>query len=335
METFNIRQMPELMRGKQIVYVHGFASSGRSGTVQRLHALMPNAAITAPDLPIHPAEAMDLLRRLCALLRPRLIIGTSMGGMYAEMLHGYDRILVNPAFQMADTMREHGMIGLQQFKSERADGATTFMVNKALVKEYRAVTGQCFAKLDDAERQHVWGLFGDEDTTVHTFGLFASHYPQRAISFHGEHRLNDKTLVNAVMPVIRRIDDRQERRSRPIIYIDIDALRAPDGRQMSSALKAFRILSERYTLFIVARSMDYDGQYADDVRLWAKDVISVPCFGHIVFTNCKSLLYGDYLIDPHDGGDTRGFTGTHIAFGGDTFKTWEEVIEYFSHLGGQ
>ena len=36
--------------------------------------------------------------------KPDLIIGTSMGGMYTELLKGFDRILVNPAFEMGDTM---------------------------------------------------------------------------------------------------------------------------------------------------------------------------------------------------------------------------------------
>jgi hypothetical protein len=26
---------------------------------------------------------------------------------------------------------------------------------------------------------------------------------------------------------------------------------------------------------------------------------------------------------------------TLLEFGSDTFKTWEDLIEYFSHLGGQ
>ena len=47
-------------------------------------------------MPLHPAEAMDLLHHTCETENPDLIIGTSMGGMYAEMLYGYDRILVNP-----------------------------------------------------------------------------------------------------------------------------------------------------------------------------------------------------------------------------------------------
>ena len=104
-----------------------------------------------------------------------------MGGMYTEMLYGYDRICVNPAFQMADTMHEHGMMGKQVFQNPRADGIQEFIVTKALVKEYREMTEQCFAQADSEEEQRrVWGLFGDEDPTVHTFDLFRQHYRQAA-----------------------------------------------------------------------------------------------------------------------------------------------------------
>ena len=62
-----------------------------------------------------------------------LIIGTSMGGMYTEMLYGTDRILVNPAFQMGETMGKHGMIGKQTFQNPRKDGVQEFIVTKAMV----------------------------------------------------------------------------------------------------------------------------------------------------------------------------------------------------------
>ena len=60
------------------------------------------------------------------------------------------------------------------------------------------------------------GLFGDADTFVaaETCGVFAEHYRQ-VISFHGEHRLIDKSLIHSVIPVVRWIDDRQEGRERP------------------------------------------------------------------------------------------------------------------------
>ena len=98
MENPYIKQFPDLMADKTLLYVHGFGSSGQSGTVSRMRTVMPNARVVAPDLPLHPQEAIDLLRRTCDELHPDLIIGTSMGGMYAEMLRGYDRILTNPAF---------------------------------------------------------------------------------------------------------------------------------------------------------------------------------------------------------------------------------------------
>ena len=141
-----IKQFPDLFKGKKVMYVHGFGSSGQSGTVTRIREVLPNAIVIAPDLPIHPQEALDLLRQLCITEQPDLIIGTSMGGMFAEMLYGYDRILINPAFQIADTMGEHGLTGKQQFFSPRQDGVQEFYVDKPLVKEYRVLAEQSFTQ---------------------------------------------------------------------------------------------------------------------------------------------------------------------------------------------
>ena len=60
-----IKQFPELFSGKKIMYVHGFGSSGQSGTVSRIREVLPDTTVIAPDLPIHPQEALDLLRSLC------------------------------------------------------------------------------------------------------------------------------------------------------------------------------------------------------------------------------------------------------------------------------
>ena len=185
-----IKTYPALMKGKKIMYVHGFGSSGQSGTVTLLRTLMPAATVIAPDLPLHPAEALALLQQTCDAEKPDLIIGTSMGGMYAEMLRGTDRILINPAFEMGDTMVKHNMVGKQTFQNPRTDDIQDFIVTKALVNEYKEITTLLFNGIDEAEQQRVIGLFGDEDTSVDTFDLFAQHYPT-AIRFHGGHRLTD------------------------------------------------------------------------------------------------------------------------------------------------
>ena len=325
-----IKQFPELFKGKKIMYVHGFASSGQSGTVTRIREVFPNATVIAPDLPVRPQEAMDLLRQVCETEKPDLIIGTSMGGMYAEMLYGYDRILVNPALQMGDTMKDHGMIGAQHFQNPRQDGVQDFIVTKALVKEYKEMTEQCFSGVTSEERGRVWGLFGDEDTTVNTYDLFRSQYPT-AIRFHGEHRMNDKSFMHSVVPVIRWVDDRQEGRERPIIYIGMETLSNAGGDPRSSAQKTVRALIERYQVFFVAAAPP-DAVYYAEVCDWLYEYVNVPAWGHTVFTVRRDLLYGDYFIGMED--EWSGMT-THLQFGSDTFKTWDDIATYFERLGGQ
>ena len=329
-----IKQFPELMKGKKIIYVHGFGSSGQSGTVTRIREVLPNAMVVAPDLPIRPQEAIDLLRQTCDREHPNLIIGTSMGGMYTEMLYGYDRILVNPALQMGDTMKEHGLIGAQHFSNPRQDGVQDFIVTKALVKEYKEMTEQCFSSVTPEEQARVWGLFGDEDTTVNTYDLFHCHYPT-AIRFHGEHRMNDQSFMHAVVPVIRWIDDRQEGRERPIVYIDVNTLRDKWDKPNSSSQKTIRMLLETYQLYFVAPAPAEAQAYAD-VNAWLYEYMNVPAYAHTVFTNQKQLLYGDYLIDAEETESMATLImATLIHFGSDTFKTWDDIAGYFSRLGGQ
>ena len=324
-----IKQFPELFKGKKVMYVHGFGSSGQSGTVTRIREVLPNATVIAPDLPIRPKEAMKLLRETCNREQPDLIIGTSMGGMYSEMLYGYDRILVNPALQMGETMKEHGMIGAQHFSNPRQDGVQDFIVTKALVKEYKEMTEQCFAGINAEEQSRVWGLFGDEDTTVDTYDLFQQYYP-RAIHFHGEHRMNDQSFMHSVLPVIRWIDDRQEGRERPIIYIGVNTLTDKWQKPMSSSQKTVRMLLEAYQLYFVAPAPAESSAYTKTLS-WLCEYINVPAYAHTIFTNQKHLLYGDYLIDT----EKTDSMATLIRFGSDTFKTWDDIAVYFERLGGQ
>ena len=326
-----MKSFPSLMCGKRIMYVHGFGSSAQSGTVSRIRSTFPQAEVVAFDLPIHPEEAMNLLREKTNELQPNLIIGTSMGGMYAEMLYGFDRILINPAFQIADTMHEHGLTGKQQFFAPREDGVQEFYVDKALVKEYKLVSEQCFAQVNEEELQRVFGLFGDRDPLVHTYDLFRQHYTQ-AIRFHGEHRMDDHSFLNGVVPVIRWIDDRQEGRERPIVYIAAETLMDSYRKPLSSLRKAFLMLIESYNVYIVCQAPTANHAYITDMQTWIEEELSTPAHNHVVFTNQRHLLYGDYLIDP---APARDFMGTRIAFGSDEMKTWEEVITYFERLGGQ
>ena len=331
-ENQYIKQYPEMMSGKTVLYCHGFASSGQSGTVKRFREVMPNARVIAPDLPVHPQEAIALLHRICDEEQPDLIIGTSMGGMYAEQLYGYDRICVNAALEMGETMKAHGMTGTQQFQNPRLDGIQEFYVDKALVKEYKEQSEQRFKGATPEELRHVYGLFGDKDDVVDTYDMFHGVYPQ-ALHFHGEHRMNDQSFMHSVVPVIRWIDDKQEKRQRPIIYIGMESLTPcpllmeRELKPFPSCQKAIRILIEHYQVYFVGEDATAES--------WLEEYIGVPAWRHLIVTWRRDLLYGDYLIQKGEVNEDADTMATLIEFGSDTFKTWDDIIEYFSRLGGQ
>ena len=331
MENKYLKQFPDLMAGKKVMYVHGFGSSAQTGTVTRLRKVLCQATVIAEDMPLHPQEAIDLLHRICDEQQPDLIIGTSMGGMYTEQLYGFDRIVLNPAFRIGDTMMEHGMTGAQTYFNPRKDGVQKFYVDNNLVKEYKRISGQCFSHVDDEERRRVWGLFGDADTTVDTFDLFREHYPT-AIHYHGEHRVDERSYMHAVMPVIRWIDDRQEGRLRPVVLIAEESVVDKWGKPLGSSQKAFRRLIERYDVHFVAPADFNDSERMKEVTAWMLEYFDAPAYNHVIFSNQKHLLAADYLIDtaPHD-----NFMGTVVELGSDAFKNWEDIITYFDRLGGQ
>ena len=171
----------------------------------------------------------------------------------------------------------------------------------------------------------MWGLFGDRDDLVDTFDMFCQHYSQ-ATHFHGEHRMDDQSYIHSVMPVIQWIDDQQRHRQRPIIYIGIETMSNSHHQPASSVQKAVRLLIEHYDMYFVADAPQ------PETEAWLEEYINVPAWRHTVYTYRRDLLYGDYLISQKKEGDTMA---TLLEYGSDTFKTWDDIIDYFSHLGGQ
>lgn len=68
----------------KILYLHGYGSSGKSSTARFLKKNLPDDHITAPDIPVDPAEALPFLKQLCEEEHFSVIIGTSMGAQYAQ-----------------------------------------------------------------------------------------------------------------------------------------------------------------------------------------------------------------------------------------------------------
>ena len=190
------------MERRKLMYVHGFASSGSSGTVMALRRHLPQWNIIAPDLPVDPFEAMELLRATVEREQPEIVVGTSMGGMYTQQLWGVPRIVVNPSFEMSRSLL-FGKMGRNKYMSKRKDGATEFRIDKAVVERFKEMEKHQFDGITDSEKQLVVGLFGDKDPVVHFYSLMAELYgEERCRWFNGEHRLNDKVVSKVLLPLI-------------------------------------------------------------------------------------------------------------------------------------
>ena len=189
------------MPTKNIVYFHGLSSSGQSKTGKKLRELFPEHNVITPDIPVNPKEALTYLRSLTKDLNPEntIIVGTSMGGMYAQQMTGFKRILVNPAFLVSNTLKKS--IGKNlPFFSPRQDRATEFKVSERLVKEFENMEVNQFENATDNE--NVMALFGIRDTTVNCKEEYLQHYSNYA-NFDGEHQLSPENVENIVTPLIK------------------------------------------------------------------------------------------------------------------------------------
>ncbi len=191
----------------KIMYIHGFASSGSSGTVMSLRRHFPDWRVVAPDLPINPLDALKLLHETIEEEKPDIIIGTSMGGMYAQQMWGIPRIVVNPSFEMSRTLLFNHM-GKHKYTAKRKDGATEFRVDKNIVEQFKQMEKNQFDGINEEEKKLVYGLFGNKDNVVHFRPLMAQLYgEERCFWFNGEHRLNDNVVKKDLVPLITKLSN--------------------------------------------------------------------------------------------------------------------------------
>lgn len=189
----------------KLVYFHGFASSGASGTVQLLRKIFPSAQVVAPDIPVDPEEALPMLQKLVQAEQPDVIIGTSMGGMYAQQMHGFLRICVNPSFRISTSKLLH--TGVHKWLNGRKNHEKEFRITADIIKRYNQMERKQFGGITPDDRELCYGLFGINDTSVNpinAYNTFTKYYTH-AERFEGEHQLNDKVIHKVLLPLLKQL----------------------------------------------------------------------------------------------------------------------------------
>ena len=89
----------------QLIYLHGFQSSPNSVKAQLLsqHCAAQGLSLEIPDLNLPPKQVLAKLDEMInAATQPVALIGSSLGGFYAQVLaarHNVPAVLINPAMQ--------------------------------------------------------------------------------------------------------------------------------------------------------------------------------------------------------------------------------------------
>ena len=121
------------------MYIHGFASSPKSGTRASLARALPEYEWLAPEVTHDPFESLEIINEWARTFEPKVIVGTSMGGMLALYVDApkATKIVLNPSLEMDRTLRKMGY-GKHPYLQERVDGATEFIIDEPMVQRFIA-----------------------------------------------------------------------------------------------------------------------------------------------------------------------------------------------------
>lgn len=234
------------------MYLHGFGSSGKSHTVEYLKKQLPECHFITPTIPVDPKKALPFLRMLCSTYKPALVIGTSMGAMYAMQMLDCRRICVNPALRMSE-LPEVLKVGTFEYFQPTASGKTNFTITEEIIQHYRDMEQHLYDGLTDESRHLCWGFFGDEDTTVNCKEEFMRQFYPHIMDFHGGHRMNNTVLREVIIPFAKMLINEEQTDKYGVTYSSY-------GRVLKSVDENL-FTCEEYTIPEGVEVMEHDSFY--------------------------------------------------------------------------
>ncbi|MCD8385883.1 MAG: hypothetical protein LUD17_03215 [Bacteroidales bacterium] len=179
--------------------MHGFTSSGQCPIVEALcEELKDEAEVIAPDLPLHPKDALAEIAKEIERWSPDLIVGSSCGGYYAMpfITKKIKAILINPQKTMVPFLEQR--IGVREYKSPRKDKHQSYEVTHALIEEFKNL------EMPDSRsvpQDSVYVLLGSNDPLRQWRNEDFDHL----IPFPGSHTMAPAQVRTHLAPLCRQV----------------------------------------------------------------------------------------------------------------------------------
>lgn len=191
---------------KKILFLHGFFASGSCVPALALKDYFRDKSeVLTPDLPMHPHEALAFIADICLIEHPQVIVGNSCGSFLGQIVAsrlGLPALLGNPYFEMTKFLESRR--GDHQYKSPRQDGNQNFTIDQRLIDEFAEVQATQFDHCSEANRDRVWGIFGECDTLAHYEPMFLQHYVH-SFHFPGAHTPTEEETKEYYAPLVERL----------------------------------------------------------------------------------------------------------------------------------
>lgn len=260
-----------------IIYLHGLSSSGNSNTAKQLRKLFPKDNVICPDIPVKPSETLEMLRNLVSdkTDNDTIIIGTSMGAMYAQQIIGFNRILVNPAFHVSELLRKNEGKTLPFF-SLRQNGETEFLVTSELCEEFEEMESHQFEERNDEDE--VIALFGQNDDVCNCMDECENVVKYYHV-FDGGHRMTDEVIQNVLQPIVKWMKNfyLPEPGSQPLKFEDVTPGDMCKYRGLDGDENLFKVyqkgMGRKWFNFIKS---EYNGQTMPDGRVFDLQFPELP-----------------------------------------------------------
>ena len=191
---------------KKILFLHGFFASGQCQPALALRETFAGKAeVVSPDLPMHPKEALALVRNVIDYKRPDVLVGNSCGAFYVQMVAsvmGIPALLGNPHFRMTEFLSPR--IGRHEYKSKRSDGKQEFVIDEPLIAEFAEMEAHQFDNYNPNYKDKVWGIFGEKDTLARFEPMFLEHY-DHSFHFPGAHTPMAEEVKTWYAPLVEKL----------------------------------------------------------------------------------------------------------------------------------
>lgn len=145
-----------------IVYLHGFASSGKSPKVDMLKQRFGDANVLAPDLPFDPVKVKEIVHDIVMDFykngKGKLIfVGTSLGGFYAtyfSKVYDCPAVIVNPSVNPTESLNDKVGVNVnhvtrEEFLVSIVDLNTLGTWRKTIKENYNGKLVNLFVAKDD------------------------------------------------------------------------------------------------------------------------------------------------------------------------------------------